>query len=312
MGLGILVTGGAGYVGSILVPRLLDEGCRVTVLDNFLYRQTTLLECCSNERFEVIRGDARDERVVRNALVKADFILPLAAIVGWAACAADPFAAVSVNVDAVRLLLSLRSPSQAVIFPCTNSSYGVAAGGEQVTEESPLNPISLYGSTKAEAERAVMDAGNAISLRLATNFGMSPRMRLDLLVNDYVYRAVVDRQLVVFDGRLRRNFVHVRDAAEAFLHVLRHFDAMRDQVYNVGNDEVNLSRLELCAEIAKHVPGFVYVEGPSGKDPDQRDYVVSNAKLRATGFRPSHSLQSGIAELVKGFRIARRTSFTNV
>jgi len=307
----VLVTGGAGYLGCMVVPLLLQAGYKVVVLDNFLYRQTTLLDLCSNDQFEIVRGDARDENLLRGLLKKADIVLPLAAIVGYHACDKDPVAARTVNVDAIRLLLSHRSRDQRVVFPCTNSGYGVGERGAYCTETSPLKPISVYGKTKVEAEKAIMDSGNAVSLRLATNFGMSPRMRLDLLVNDFVYRAVTDRFVVVFEGNFKRNYVHVRDAAEAFRHVLGNFETMKDQVYNVGLSDANLSKLELCAEIRKQLPQFIYLEAGVGKDPDQRDYVVSNEKIEATGFRPKHSVQYGITELIKGFRIVRRTEFTN-
>lgn len=307
----ILVTGGAGYIGSLLVPALLAEGHTVRVLDNFLYRQTSLAECCANERFEVARGDVRDEATLRASMKGVDTIIPLAAIVGFRACDADPVAAKTTNFEAVRLLLSLRSSEQRILFPCTNSGYGVGENGQLCTEESPLRPISLYGITKTDAEKAILDAGNAISFRLATCFGMSARMRLDLLVNDFVYRAVTDRAVVIFEGHFKRNFVHVRDVVRAFLHGIRNFETMRNQVYNVGLSSANLSKLELCEEIRRQIPSFVFLEAPVGKDPDQRNYVVSNAKIEATGFTPHHSLQAGIAELIKGFRIFRNTVFVN-
>jgi nucleoside-diphosphate-sugar epimerase len=298
----ILVTGGAGYLGSVLVPALLGAEYEVTVLDSFLYRQATLLDACADARFAVIRGDCRDQATLARALQGADWILPLAAIVGAPACAADPTAARSTNLDAIRLLLRLRSPRQRIVYPTTNSGYGIGTPGALCTEATPLRPISLYGSTKVEAEQAVLDAGNAVTFRLATVFGLSPRMRLDLLVNDFVHRAVTDRAVVVFEGHARRNFLHVRDVARAFLHALAHFDAL-DGPYNVGLSDANLSKVELCARIQAEVPGFVWVEAPVGEDPDKRDYVVSNAKIEGTGFRPIHSLEDGIRELVKGYRI---------
>lgn len=306
------MTGGAGYIGSILVPALLESGHAVTVLDNFMYQQNSLLECCANERFSVIRADCRDESTVRQVVKNADVILPLAAIVGAPACQADQTAARSTNLDAIKLLLSLRSKEQRIIFPTTNSGYGIGEPGKLCTEETPLRPISLYGQTKVEAERAVLDAGNAITFRLATVFGMSPRMRIDLLVNDFVYRAVTDRTVVVFQGHAKRNFIHVRDVARAFLHALENFERMKDEPYNVGLSDANLSKLELCAEIRKHVPQFVYIEAPVGEDPDKRDYVVSNEKVGRMGFRPAYSLEFGIRELVKGYTILRHTEYSNV
>ena len=253
----ILVTGGAGYLGSILVPALLAEGHNVTVLDNFRFGQSTLLDCCANPGFEVIRGDCRDEGILRDCMRNADYVIPLAAIVGAPACKDDTVAASTINLDAVKLLLALRSREQRIVFPCTNSGYGVGESGKYCTEETPLRPISLYGRTKVEAEAAILSAGNGISLRLATVFGVSPRMRLDLLVNDFVHRAVTDRAVLVFEGHFTRNYIHIRDVARAFLHAIGNFERMKDQPYNVGLSDANLSKLELCAKIQAPVPGFV-------------------------------------------------------
>jgi len=308
----VLVTGGAGYIGSILTPALLSAGYEVTVLDNFMFRQTSLLECCWHERFSVIRGDCRDEAVLRRAIKDQDIIIPLAALVGAPLCQRDPIAAQSTNLDAIKLLLSLRSPGQRILFPTTNSGYGIGDPGKFCTEETPLRPLTLYGRTKAEAERIILDARNAITFRLATVFGMSPRMRIDLLVNDFVHRAVMDRAVVVFEGHFKRNYIHVRDVARAFLWSLDHFSDMQDQTYNVGLNDANLSKVELCAQIKTHVPTFVYVEAAVGEDPDQRDYVVSNDKLYRTGFKPEYSLDMGIRELIKGYTILRNSLYSNV
>jgi nucleoside-diphosphate-sugar epimerase len=308
----VLVTGGAGYLGSILVPALLARGWEVTVLDPFVYDQTTLLACCADPRFDVIRGDCRSEATLRRALTGADVVVPLAALVGAPACAADEVTARTLNLDAVRLLLKLRSPEQRIIYPTTNSGYGIGEKGVACTEESPLRPISLYGVTKVEAERAVLEAGNAVTFRLATVFGTAPRMRIDLLVNDFVYRAVHDRTVVVFEGHAQRNYIHVRDVARAFLHALDNFGAMRDQAYNVGLSDANLSKLELCERIRRHLPKFVYLEAPVGEDPDKRDYVVSNDKIERTGFRPAHSLDDGIRELIRGYAMVRNSRYGNV
>ncbi len=308
----VLVTGGAGYIGSVLVPALLESGYAVHVLDNFLFGQTSLAECCIHPHFEVTRGDCREKPVLSRALRDADVVIPLAAVVGAPMCKQDPTAAVSTNLDAVKLLLALRSPQQRVILPNTNSGYGVGEKGAFCTEESPLRPISLYGRTKVEAELATLAAGNSLTFRLATVFGMSPRMRLDLLVNDFVYRALTDRAVVVFEGHAKRNFVHVRDVARAFLHALANFEAMKGQPYNVGLSSANLSKLELCAEIRKQLPGFVYLEAPVGEDPDKRDYVVSNERIERTGFRPQIGLAAGIKELIKGYTILRNSRFSIV
>ncbi|MCS7027094.1 MAG: SDR family oxidoreductase [Bryobacteraceae bacterium] len=307
----ITVIGGAGYLGSVLVPALLRHGFAVTVLDNFLFGQNSLLDCCFFEHFRVLRGDCRDEAAVRSAIAGADYIIPLAAIVGAPACAADPTAAYSINLDSIRMLLRLRSKDQRIVSPCTNSGYGIGEKGVECTEETPLKPISIYGVTKVEAERAILDAGNAISLRLATVFGASPRMRLDLLVNDFVYRAVTDRFLVVFEGHFKRNYIHIRDVAKAFLHAIAHFDSMKDQPFNVGLSDANLSKLELCRKIQEQIPTFYYVEAAIGQDPDKRDYIVSNAKIERTGYKPEVSLEMGIAELIKVYAILRAKKYVN-
>jgi nucleoside-diphosphate-sugar epimerase len=299
----ILITGGAGYIGSVLTPTLLAAGHHVTVVDNLLFGQTTLLDCCQYDTFAVVNGDARDERIVRELAAKADVVIPLAALVGAPLCDVDPLGATSTNRDAVRMLCGLLSPTQQVILPTTNSGYGIGESGKHCTEESPLRPVSHYGVTKVEAEQAVLARERSVSLRLATVFGLSPRMRLDLLVNDFVYRAVRDRFVVVFEGHFKRNYIHIRDVVRAFLHVLDRFPQMQGRPYNVGLDEANLSKLELCVEIKKQVPEFVYLEAAIGKDPDKRDYIVSNARIKATGFEPQWTLAAGITELIKGCRL---------
>ncbi len=308
----ILITGGAGYIGSVLTPMLLEAGHEVTVLDSFLYKQNSLLDCCKFKSFHIVNGDARDEETLKKVLPGKDFIFPLAALVGFPVCDKDKTAAVTVNQGAVETLLSLRSPEQKVIFPCTNSGYGLGQGQAYCTEESPIAPISLYGKTKMAAETAVLQAGNSVTFRFATLFGASPRMRTDLLVNDFVYRAVFDRALLVFEGHFKRNFLHVRDAAAAFMFAMEHFDEMNGQTYNCGLSDANLSKLELCAEIKKQLPAFVYIEAPVGTDPDKRDYIVSNAKIEALGYRPRYSLADGIAELTKVYSIIKNSFYGNV
>ena len=307
----VLVTGGAGYLGSILVPTLLARGCAVTAVDNFLYGQTSLLDCCAYENFTIVRGDVRDERLMLPLLKKADVIMPLACLVGAPLCAQKPIEARSINLDAILMLLKNASKAQRFISPTTNSGYGVGQAGVFCTEETPMNPISLYGVLKVELEQALLAAG-AVSLRLATVCGVSPRMRLDLLVNDFTYRAVVDRFVVLFEAHFKRNYIHVRDVARAFCHALDHFDEMKGQPYNVGLSDANLSKMELCQEIQKQIPDFTVMEAPIGKDPDQRNYVVSNAKIEATGYRPQVSIQRAIAELIKGYQVVRRNQHANV
>jgi nucleoside-diphosphate-sugar epimerase len=308
----ILVTGGAGYIGSVLVPRLLAENHDVTVVDTFMFGQATLTECCANERFSIVRGDCRDEGLIKNLLKSHDAVIPLAALVGAPMCKMDPLGTRTINQGAVELLCREASPNQWILIPVTNSGYGIGEKGKHCTEESPLRPISLYGTTKVEAERAVLERENGLSFRLATVFGMSPRMRIDLLVNDFVHRACTDRAVVIFEGHFKRNYIHIRDVASVFVHALRNFEKMKGRAYNVGLDDANLSKLELCERIKQHIPGFVYLEAPIGEDPDKRDYIVSNARLASTGFTPQWSLDRGIAELVKGYTILRNSRYSNV
>ncbi len=308
----ILVTGGAGYLGSVLVPMLLAEQHIVTVVDTFMYGQSSLLDCSHQTALSIIRGDARDRGLIAKCLKETDVIIPLACLTGAPLCEQDPLEAKSVNLDAILLILELRSRAQRVIFPTTNSGYGIGTEGLHCTEDTPLRPISTYGRLKVEAEQAVLNAGQSLTFRLATAFGVSPRMRLDLLVNDFVYRAVNDGFLVVFQGHFKRNYIHVRDIARAFLHALKQFETMQGQAYNVGLSDANLSKLELCAEIKKRVPNFYVVEAEIGKDPDQRNYIVSNAKIERTGFQPQVSLPAGIAELIKGYQVVRRRGYANV
>lgn len=308
----ILITGGAGYIGSVLVPKLLEKGAEVTVVDNFFYNQNSLLDVCFHPRLSVVRADARDSKLMASLIKGQDFILPLACLVGAPLCDKLPQEARAINLEAIKMILKLRKPGQKIVFPNTNSGYGIGKTGIYCTEETPLKPISLYGRLKVEAEEVLLRSRNAITLRLATVFGISPRMRLDLLVNDFVYRAVNDRYVVLFEADFKRNYIHVRDVARAFIHCIDNFEKMKNEPYNVGLSDANLSKLELCEEIKKQILRFTFIVSPIGRDPDQRNYIVSNEKIERTGFKPQISLREGITELIKGYQIIRRHEFTNI
>lgn len=308
----ILVTGGAGYIGSVLVPTLVEKDFDVTVIDKFMYKQTSLLESCYKKNLSVINGDARDKKLISKHMKNADYIIPLACIVGAPACDRDPLAAKTINFDAIKMILELRNTNQKIIFPTTNSGYGIGQKGIYCTEKAPLNPVSLYGRLKVDIEKEILKAKNSITLRLATVFGMSPRMRLDLLVNDFVYRAINDRFVILFESHFKRNYVHIRDVVKAFIHCMDNFEEMKNEPYNVGLSDANLSKWELCEEIKKQVKDFYFIEAKVGKDPDKRDYIVSNEKIESTGFKPDYSLQQGIEELIKGYQIIRKNGCSNV
>lgn len=307
----VLVTGGAGYLGSVLIGHLLRRGYRVTVLDNLLYGQPSLLQYCSNPTFEFVRGDARDERLMQELLKTHDAILPLAAIVGAKACERDPIMIRGVNFDSIALLNRLRSYQQVVIFPCTNSGYGTKSGDVYCTEDTPLEPISLYGETKVKAEQELLGSPNTISLRFATVFGPSPRMRLDLLVNEFVYRSATDGFLVIYEKDYKRNYVHIEDVAESFCFCLGHFQDMKGEAYNVGLNDANLSKEELALKIKEQVPSLYIHYAEVGSDPDRRNYIVSNEKINQKGFIARHSLDEGIRQLLNAYRMLPKGNFRN-
>ena len=306
----IVVTGGAGYLGSTLVAELLFDGHEVTVIDNFMYGQFPLAHLCRFNSLKIVQGDVRSfVALAATEYHLADVIIPLAAIVGAPACNKVPDSH-TVNVDAQTLLMNNLSPSQLVIYPTTNSGYGIGEPGKFCTEETPLRPISVYGHQKVEMEKRWMERENSISLRLATVFGMSPRMRLDLLVNDLVHRALFDRSVVIFEGAAMRNYVHVLDVARAFMHCIKNL-VPRGQIYNVGNSSLNMSKLDLCQRIKKYIP-FYWTEMGFAADPDKRDYIVSNEKFEATGWHPFCDLDWGIHELIKGYAMFGRRPYSNV
>ena len=307
----ILVTGGAGYIGSVLVPELLKHGYEVTVLDNFMFKQTSLNHLCVFEKLKILNGDIRDQKLMKSLVNSNDIIIPLAAIVGAPLCNKDPYSAQSINSDAIKDMIKLVSQNQMIIMPTTNSAYGTGDENNFCDENSTLRPISKYAIDKVEIEKLLMARENSISYRLATVFGMSPRMRIDLLVNDFTYRAFHDSALIIFEGHFKRNYIHIRDVVNAFMHALENLDSMKSNIYNVGLSDANLSKIELCQEIEKQLPNFTFVEEKIKKDPDQRNYIVSNEKIEKTGFKPQYSLADGINELIKGYTMLKNQNFGN-
>ena len=308
----ILVTGGAGYIGSVLVPNLLSQGHAVTVIDNFMYKQISLASSIRDVKLSLVFGDVRDESLMKEHLSKADVIIPLAAIVGAPACDNDPIAAQSINKDSILWLLKHLSFQQRILMPTTNSAYGSGDKNNYCDENSPLNPLSLYASDKVIVENALLEFPNATSFRLATVFGISPRMRLDLLVNNFVYRAISDGFVILFEGHFKRNYIHVQDVIQAFNLALNDEKNFKGEIFNVGLSEANISKVDLCREIQSIIPSFTYLEAALGKDPDQRNYVVSNQKIENLGFKPTVSLRSGLEELVKGLKMFNHKPFSNI
>jgi len=335
----ILITGGAGYLGSILVGKLFAANTqathtmgtvhikdefnalaneimfdKLTVYDNLMYRQVCLTDYTYMKNFEFVHGDVRDHDKLLPYIKKADVIIPLAAIVGFPACDKDPRLAHEVNTEQIEFILKNTTSNQHIIFPNTNSGYGAGAGQELCTEETPLAPISVYGKTKCESEKMLLDSGRAITLRLATVFGVSPRMRLDLLVNDFTYKAVNDGYIVLFEKDFKRNFIHIRDVALTFIFMINSYNKYVGQSFNVGLSSANLSKLELAEEIKKVVPKFSIQVDDFFQDPDKRNYIVSNTKLEATGWKPHYTLRAGIEELVSAYRIIQHNNrnFTNL
>ena len=308
----ILITGGAGYIGSILASNLIKKNYEITVFDNFLYNQTSLLDLCRNKNFKVINGDVRDNEKIDPIIKQSDIIIPLAALVGAPICKKDPKGSEDINKNSIFNLLNTISKNQIIIMPTTNSAYGGGQGGVECNENSPLNPISKYAKDKVQIEEKIMDRENTISLRLATVFGMSPRMRFDLLVNDFVRRAYLDRFIVLFESHFKRNYIHVQDVARCFEHCLDNFANMKTNIYNVGLSDANLSKKELCEKIKQYKSDFVILESEIEKDIDQRNYIVSNKKIEGTGFKPKYSIDFGIIEVLKGCEILSKKQYSNI
>ena len=308
----ILITGGAGYIGSVLTTKLLRLNHQVTVIDNLFYEQDSLLSACKYDNFDFIYGDASDKRLLKEKLPTFDVIIPLACLVGAPLCEQKPDLAVSTNYRAIKLIDDLRSKDQLIIYPTTNSGYGIGAKDNFCTENSPLNPISLYGQTKVDTEKMLLNSGDAISLRLATVFGTSSRMRMDLLVNDFVYKALNDRVLVLFEEHFRRNYIHIQDVAMTFVHCIDNYEKMKNEPYNVGLSNANLTKRELADKIKEHIPELVIISSEIGEDPDKRDYIVSNDKIEATGWIPKFSIDDGIAELIQAYSFLKVNPFNNL
>lgn len=310
---GVLITGGSGYFGSVLAEMLVERGFKVTVVDNLSYSQSTLFNLFNNKNFNFIYGDVTNEKLVEKLLNEGEYeyIFPLAAVVGFPVSEQKPEITWLVNYDAVMHILKNKKKGQKIIFPTTNSGYGTTDGKSECTEESPLTPISTYGKSKVEAEKMIAEAGESVRFRLATLFGFSPRMRTDLLVNSFVHKAVTDKTIVLFERTFKRNFLHVRDASRIFLWTMANWDAMKNQTYNAGHPDYNITKEELCNMIKEAVPSLNVFNSEISSDPDKRNYIVSNAKLLATGFEFRYNLPDGISELVRGYEALRDYRFKN-
>ena len=309
----VLITGGAGYLGSTLAKHLLEVGYSVTVLDNLMYDQVTLLHLFSNPKFQFELGDVRDKKLLQELVGLNDVIIPLAAIVGMPACKANPELTVAVNYQQVADIVEVLRDDQKLILPNTNSQYG--SSDSIITEESPFNPLSLYAKTKCDAENTMLANGNGVSLRLATVFGVSPRMRTDLLVNDFVYKSVVDGYLVLFEAHFKRNYIHVQDIARTFQFIIENYDKCKGHAFNVGLSTANLSKLELAETIKKYIPSLVIKQDDFKEDFDKRNYIVSNEKLEALGWKPIYDLDYGIKQLISAYKIVinkNNQNFTNL
>ena len=307
----ILVTGGCGYIGSVLVPELLKMGHTVFVVDNLMYNNPSLLFCAAEPNLEFIRGDARDEQLIKELVSKVDAVIPLAALVGAPLCKRDPISAETLNHGAISMLIKHISKSQMVIYPNTNSGYGTKSGAVICDEETPLEPISLYGRTKVQAEKELLETGNAVTLRLATVFGVSPRMRIDLLVNYFTWEAVVRHYLIIFEKDFKRNYIHIRDVADAFIHCIENYDKMKANAYNCGLDEANYSKAELAEIIKSKIPNLSIHYAEIGFDQDKRNYIVSNKKLRKAGFKARRTVQQGVDELIKAYKMIPKEYYSN-
>jgi len=307
----ILITGGLGYIGRVLI-NLLNPNDKIIIMDNLSYNQNPKEIFKNLKNINFIEGDVRDQNLIKKVTKDIDFIIPLAGLVGAPLCKKKPLDAKEINQDSIKMLCKIISKDAKIIIPTTNSGYGIGSKNSFCTEQSPINPISIYGITKMNAEKYVLDKGNSISLRLATVFGLSPRMRLDLLVNNFCYLALTKGKIEIFEGHFRRNFVHINDVARVFLFCMENFSKLKNNVYNFGLEEANLTKLELANKIKKYLPSFQILENEFEKDPDQRDYIVSNKKIMATGFKFRTSLDQGIKELIEEIPKLTQKNFSNI
>jgi nucleoside-diphosphate-sugar epimerase len=300
----ILITGGAGYLGSVITGKMLNAGHEVVVLDKLIFNQTSLLVYTANHNFRFIHGDVRNEPLLEKLCNEADAIIPLAAIVGFPACDAEPELAEEINYKQILNIFKFTlGKNKKILYPNTNSGYGIGVGQTECTEESPLNPISIYGKTKCNAEELLKSGNAAIIFRLATVFGVSPRMRTDLLVNDFTYKAITDKYIVVFEKNFKRNFIHIQDVANVFLFMLENYEDYKGEIFNIGLSTANLSKKELLEKIQDHVKNFAVSYNDYYEDPDKRDYIVSNAKIESTGWSPEWDIDRGIKELIMGYQM---------
>lgn len=308
----ILITGGAGYIGSVLTEILLVRGYQVTVADLFDQLESSLSFAAQFDTFQAVRLDVLNTEQLIELVSKFDVVIPLAALVGAPICARHATLAELVNYKSISEICKAIRPEQLIIYPNTNSGYGVMEDGQEFcTEDSTLNPISVYGETKVRAEREVLGS-NGIAFRLATVFGSSYRMRTDLMVNEFVYKALIDRSIVLFESHFRRNFIHVRDVCLAFVHAIENSNTMRGEVYNLGLSSANYTKKQLCIKIKEQINNFAIIENEISSDPDKRDYLVSNEKLENTGWQPQHSLESGIKELITFYQTFSPVKTSNV
>jgi nucleoside-diphosphate-sugar epimerase len=308
----VLITGAAGYIGSVLSHLLLEKGYEITAVDNLIFDQTSILHCFNFKKFKFIKGDVCDENLMKSLIENHDIIIPLAAIVGAPACKMQPHLAKLLNYDSILFILENIKDHQKILFPNTNSGYGIGEENKFCTEESSLNPVSLYGKLKVNAEKELLKTKNAISFRLATVFGLSPRMRLDLLVNDFTFRAIHDKFIVLFEENFKRNYIHVKDVANAFLFGIENYDKMKGEAYNVGLSSANLSKKELCEKIKEYIPDLYFHGAKIGEDPDKRNYIVSNEKLEKLGWRANFLLEDGIKEIISAYPLLKLNKFKNI